>query len=162
MLLIVYINGFEQTYFINLNKTHCVQFKTKNKSTTDLNIVCNNRLITTLYKVPRYKYKRFDELEWSCRIHYSETELGMLYHEECEALHACLLLLFQCYYELRFTLLGKFTAKFKKIYNEKKIRIMTSCNNRVSSLEGWKFCPLCRNIFSHSCVSWLIIKIFLL
>jgi hypothetical protein len=113
---------------INLNKTHCVQFKTKNKSITDLNIVCNNRQITTLSNIKflGYKYKWYNELEWSCRINYSEIELCMIYHEECEALHASqyleinLLLLFQYCNELWFTLLGKFTSKFKSIYNAKE------------------------------------------
>jgi hypothetical protein len=33
---------------ININKTHCIQFKTENKPTTDINIVCNNHSVTTL------------------------------------------------------------------------------------------------------------------
>jgi hypothetical protein len=36
---------------LNINKTHCVQFKTKNKSTPDINIVCNNRRITTMSNI---------------------------------------------------------------------------------------------------------------
>jgi hypothetical protein len=31
---------------INVNKTHYIQFKTKNKPTNDINIVCNNLIIT--------------------------------------------------------------------------------------------------------------------
>jgi len=33
---------------INIDKTHYIQFKTKNKPTLDINIVCNDNLITTL------------------------------------------------------------------------------------------------------------------
>jgi hypothetical protein len=36
---------------ININKTHCIQFKTKNKPTTDVNIVCNNQPVTTLSNI---------------------------------------------------------------------------------------------------------------
>jgi len=38
---------------INTDKTHYIQFKTKNKSTLDINIVCNDSLITT---VPQTKF----------------------------------------------------------------------------------------------------------
>ena len=33
---------------INIDKTHYIQFKTKNKPTLDINIVCDDNLITTL------------------------------------------------------------------------------------------------------------------
>jgi len=33
---------------INVDKTHSIQFKTKNKSMLDINIVCNDNIITTL------------------------------------------------------------------------------------------------------------------
>ena len=33
---------------INVDKTHYIQFKTKNKPTLDINIVCNDDLITAL------------------------------------------------------------------------------------------------------------------
>jgi len=36
---------------INVDKTHHIQFKTKNKPTLDINIVCNDNLITTLPKI---------------------------------------------------------------------------------------------------------------
>jgi hypothetical protein len=50
-----------------INKTHCIQFKTKNKSKTDINIVCNNRPVTTTsnIKVPWCTYKSFRQLELS-------------------------------------------------------------------------------------------------
>jgi hypothetical protein len=89
---------------INLNKTHYVQYKTKNKSISDLNIVCNNRQITTLSNIKFLGINLNDTMNWSGHVlHYSEIELGMLYYEECQALHASqyleinLLLLFQYY-----------------------------------------------------------------
>jgi len=36
---------------INVDRTHYIQFKTKNKPTLDINIVCNDNLITTLPKI---------------------------------------------------------------------------------------------------------------
>jgi len=36
---------------INIDKTHYIKFKTKNKPTLDTNIVCNDNLITTLPKI---------------------------------------------------------------------------------------------------------------
>jgi hypothetical protein len=36
---------------LNINRTHCVQFKTKNKSTSIINIVRNNRPITTMSNI---------------------------------------------------------------------------------------------------------------
>jgi len=36
---------------INVNKTHYIQFKTKNKPTLDINIICNDNLITSLPNV---------------------------------------------------------------------------------------------------------------
>jgi len=34
--------------FINVDKTHYMQFKTKNQPTLDINVVCDSNLITTL------------------------------------------------------------------------------------------------------------------
>ena len=36
---------------INVDKTHYIQFKTKHKPTHDINIVCNDNLITPLPKI---------------------------------------------------------------------------------------------------------------
>jgi len=36
---------------INTDKTHYIQFKTKNKPTFDINIICNDNLITTLPQI---------------------------------------------------------------------------------------------------------------
>ena len=49
-------NGVNKWFKVNLlstasDKTHYIQFKTKNKPTFDINIVCNDNLITTLPKI---------------------------------------------------------------------------------------------------------------
>jgi hypothetical protein len=51
-----------------INKTHCIQFNTKNKFTTYTNIVCNNCPVTTMsnIKVPWCTYRAFNQLELSC------------------------------------------------------------------------------------------------
>ena len=41
---------------INVDKTHYIQFKTKNKPTLDMNIVCNDNLITSLPKLSFWAY----------------------------------------------------------------------------------------------------------
>jgi len=41
---------------INIDKTHYIQFKTKNKPTLDINIVCNDNLITALPKISFWEY----------------------------------------------------------------------------------------------------------
>ena len=38
---------------INVDKAHYIQFKTKNKPTLDINIICNNNLITA---IPNIKF----------------------------------------------------------------------------------------------------------
>jgi hypothetical protein len=53
---------------LNIHKTHCVQFKTKNKSTTDINIVCNNRPITTMSNVKFLGIHKNDSMNWSCHV----------------------------------------------------------------------------------------------
>jgi hypothetical protein len=53
---------------INVDKTHYIRFKTKNKPTFDIQIVCNNNKITS---VPHCKFLGIylqDSLNWSCHI----------------------------------------------------------------------------------------------
>jgi hypothetical protein len=61
---------------INLNKTHCVQFKTKNKSTTDLNIVCDNLPITTLSNIKLLGININDSMNWSGHVEYVIQKLS--------------------------------------------------------------------------------------
>jgi hypothetical protein len=52
---------------ININKTHCIQFETKNKPTTNINIVCNNQPITTLSNIKFLGIYINDSMNWSRR-----------------------------------------------------------------------------------------------
>ena len=81
---------------INVDKTHYIQFKTKNKSTLDMNIVCNDNLITSLPKIKFlgiyiyiYIYTHIyiyiyihihihihDTINWSCHIKYIIPKLS--------------------------------------------------------------------------------------
>jgi len=72
---------------INVDKTHYIQFKTKNKPTLDIKIVCNDNLITTLPKtkflgVCMYIYSPYSKLEFPYCIYYPKTEFSMLHDEE--------------------------------------------------------------------------------
>jgi hypothetical protein len=63
---------------INTDKTHYIQFKTKNKPTFDINIICNDNLITTL---PQIKFLGIyisihDTINWSCHIEYIIPKLS--------------------------------------------------------------------------------------
>jgi hypothetical protein len=54
--LVTTFNSVNKWFKVNLlsikvEKTHYIQFKTKNKPTLDINIVCNDNLITTLPKI---------------------------------------------------------------------------------------------------------------
>ena len=65
---------------INGDKTHYTQFKTKNKPTLDINIACNDNLITTLPKIEFlgiyiYIYM-YDTISWSCHIQYIMPKLS--------------------------------------------------------------------------------------
>ena len=56
---------------INVDRTHYIQFKTKNKPTLDINIVCNDNLITTLPKIKFLGIYTHDTINWSCHIEYT-------------------------------------------------------------------------------------------
>jgi len=61
---------------INSDKTHYIQFKTKNKSTLDINIVCDDNLITTLPKVKFLDIHIHDTINWNCHIEYIIPKLS--------------------------------------------------------------------------------------
>jgi hypothetical protein len=61
---------------IKFEKTHYIQFKTKNKPTFDINIVCD-KLITP---VPNIKFLGIylqDSINWSCHIEYIIPKLSL-------------------------------------------------------------------------------------
>ena len=51
---------------INVNKTHYIQFKTKNKPTLHINIVCNDNLITALPNVKSLGIYVHNSINWNC------------------------------------------------------------------------------------------------
>jgi len=61
---------------INVDITLYIQFKTKNKSTLDINIVCNYNLITTLPKIKFLGIYIHDSINWSCHIEYNMPKLS--------------------------------------------------------------------------------------
>jgi hypothetical protein len=70
---------------IDVDKTHYVHFKTKHKPTIDVNIVCNDNLITTLPNIKFlgiYTCTWFNKLELSYWIYYPKTEFSMLHNKE--------------------------------------------------------------------------------
>ena len=61
---------------INTDKTHYIQFKTKNKSTFDINIVCNDNLIITLPQIKFLGIYIHNTINWSCHIEYITPKLS--------------------------------------------------------------------------------------
>jgi len=57
--------------YINVNKTHYIKFKTKNNPTLDINIVCNDNLITIIPTIKFLGLYIYDSITWSCHIEYS-------------------------------------------------------------------------------------------
>ena len=58
------------------DKTHCIQFKTKNNPTFDINIVCNDNLITTVPKIKYLGLHIHNTINWSCHIEYIIPKLS--------------------------------------------------------------------------------------
>ena len=61
---------------IKIRKTHYIQFKTKNKPTTDTDIICNDNLITTLPNIKFLGICTNDSINWSCHIEYITPKLN--------------------------------------------------------------------------------------
>ena len=61
---------------INVNKTHYIQFKTKNKPTLDVNIICNVNLITTIAHIKFLGIYIHDSMNWSRHIEYIIPKLS--------------------------------------------------------------------------------------
>lgn len=131
---------------ININKTHCVQFKTKNQSAADINIVCNNRSITTLSNVKFLGIHINDSMNWSSHADCITPKLS----SACYVMRSIkpympLNTLKTIYYSYFNTIMsyglfiwGNSPHSLRIFRMQKKIiRIMTGCNSRVS----------CRNLF---------------
>jgi len=61
---------------INADKTHHIQFKTKNKPTYDISIVCNQNLITALPKIKFLGIYIQDSTKWNYHIDYIIPKLS--------------------------------------------------------------------------------------
>jgi len=66
----------ENSVSINVDKIHYIQFKTNNKPTLDVNIVCNDNLITLHQKIKFLCTCIHDSLNWSCHIEYIIPKQG--------------------------------------------------------------------------------------
>ena len=61
---------------IYVDKTHYIQFKTKNKPTFDINIVCDNNSITPVTDIKFLGIYLQDSINWSCHIEYIIPKLS--------------------------------------------------------------------------------------
>jgi len=61
---------------INVEKTHYIQFKTKNKPTFDMNIVCDNNSITPATDIEFLSIYLQDSINWSRHIEYIIPKLS--------------------------------------------------------------------------------------
>jgi len=61
---------------VNIDKTHFIQFKTKNKPILDINIVSNDNLITNLPKIKFQGIYIHESINWSCLIEYIIPKLS--------------------------------------------------------------------------------------
>ena len=61
---------------ININETHYIQFKTKNEPTLDINIICNDNVITALPNVNFLGIYIHNSINWSCHIEYIIPKLS--------------------------------------------------------------------------------------
>jgi hypothetical protein len=53
---------------VNINKTHYIQFKTKNKPTSDMQIICNDHALLSVSHCKFLGIHIQDTLNWSCHI----------------------------------------------------------------------------------------------
>jgi hypothetical protein len=60
----------------NVNKTHYIQFKTKNKPQTNIHITCNDNLITSQWNIKFLGIYINDSINWSCHIEYIIPKLS--------------------------------------------------------------------------------------
>jgi len=61
---------------ININKTHYTQFKTKNKPTKDINIICKEYPITALANIKFLGIYLNNLITWNCHIEYIVSRLS--------------------------------------------------------------------------------------
>jgi hypothetical protein len=131
---------------INTDKTHSIQFRTKNKPTVDINIVCNDNPKTTVPKIKFLGLYIHDSVNWSCHIEYIIPKLS----SACYTMRSITSFMssntLKTVYYSYFNAIISYGLPFwgnsshvPKIFKMQKriVRIMMGCKNRVS----------CRNLF---------------
>jgi hypothetical protein len=61
---------------INVDKNRYIQFKTKNKPTIDISLVCNDNVITTLPSIKFLSVYIHDSINWNCHIEHIIPKLS--------------------------------------------------------------------------------------
>ena len=131
---------------INVDETHYNRFKAKNKPTLDINIVCNDNLITALPNIKFLGTYIHDSINWSCHITYIIPKLS----SACYIMGSTkpfmsvntLKTIFYSYFNVIVSYGLPYWGNSPhciKIFRMQKriIRIMIGCKNRIS----------CRNLF---------------
>jgi len=74
----IHVNKWFKTNLltINTNKTHYIQFKTKNKPTIDIKITCNEQPITTAHNIKVLGIHINDSINWNYHIAYIIPKLS--------------------------------------------------------------------------------------
>jgi hypothetical protein len=131
---------------INVDKTHYIQFKAKNKPILDINIICNDNLITTVPKIKFLGTYIHDSINWSCHIEYIIPKLSSACYimrsikpfMSCSTLNTVYYSYFNAIISYDLPFWGN-SPPSKKLFRMQKriIRIMIGCKNRVS----------CRSLF---------------
>jgi len=143
---------------INVNKTHYIQFKTKNMPTLDINIICNDNLITTLSNVKFLGTYIHSSINWSCHIEYIIAKLSSACYIMRSITPFMSLNTLKTIYYSYFNTIISYSLPFWgnsphsiKIFRMQKriIRIMIVCKSRVS----------CRKLFRRLEILRLILNI---
>jgi hypothetical protein len=126
---------------INVDKTHYIQFKTKNKPTLDINIVCSDNLITTLPNIKFLGRYIHDSINCSCHIEHIIPNLSSACYIMRNFKPFMTLNTLKIIYYSYFNTIKSYALPFSgnsphstKIFRMQKrvIRIMTVCKSRIS------------------------------
>jgi hypothetical protein len=129
---------------INVDKTHYI--KTKNKPAVDINIACNDNVITTVPKIKFLGLYIHDSLNWSYHIEYIIPKLSSACYIMRSIKPYVFPITLKTVYYSYFNAIISYGLSFWgnsphaiKIFKMQKriVRIILGCNNRVS----------CRNFF---------------
>ena len=131
---------------INIDKTHYIQFKTKNKPTIDIKIVCNEQPITTAHNIKFLGIYINDSINWNYHIDYIIPKLSTACYIMRNIKSYMPLNTMKTIYYSYFNSIMSYGLPFwgnsphsQRIFRIQKkiIRIMVGCRSRAS----------CRNLF---------------